>query len=101
MSIPVFWTTAISDHPWNFKEWFDQFLMAVTVKENVNTEIMLEDPKPVIEEPESRPETPRTYEDANAVTARETRDKLMRDRVTSSITKCKALSVKVISCLGD
>ena len=57
--------------------------MAVTVKENVNTEIMLEDPKPVIEEPESRPETPRTYEDANAVTARETRDKLMRDRVAA------------------
>ena len=51
LGIPVFWTTANSDPPWNFKVWFDQFLMAVTVKENVNPEVMLEDPKPVLEEP--------------------------------------------------
>ena len=49
--IPVFWTTANSDPPWNFKVWFNQFLMAVTVKENVNPEVILEDPKPVLEEP--------------------------------------------------
>ena len=49
--IPVFWTTANSDPPWSFKVWFNQFLMAVTVKENVNPEVILEDPKPVLEEP--------------------------------------------------
>ena len=48
MGVPVFWTTANSDPPWNFRVWFDQFLMAVTVKENVKPEVMLEDPKPVL-----------------------------------------------------
>ena len=60
MGIPVFWTRANSEPPWNLKVWLDQFFMAVTVQENVNPEIILEDPKPVIEEPEPRPETPRT-----------------------------------------
>ena len=36
MGTPVFWTSAKSDLPWNFKIWFDQFLLAVTMKENVN-----------------------------------------------------------------
>ena len=57
--------------------------MAVTEKENVNPEIILEDTKPVVDEPEPRPETPRTPDDANDVAARETRDRLMRDRVTA------------------
>ena len=81
MRISVFWTTANSDPPWNFKVWFDQFLMAVTVKENVNPEVMLEDPKPVLEEPEPRPETPREGESAAATAAREARDRLLKDRV--------------------
>ena len=42
--------------------------MAVTVKENANPKIMLEDPKAVIKEPVPRPETLRTGEDAAAVT---------------------------------
>ena len=62
MGIPVFWTTANSDPLWNFRVWFDQFLVAVTVKENVIPEVILEDPKPVLEEPEPRPETPREGE---------------------------------------
>ena len=74
MGIPVFWTTASSDPPWNFKVWPDQFFVAVTVKENVNPEIILEDPKPVIKEPEPRPETPRMGEDAVATAAREARE---------------------------
>ena len=40
MGIPVFWTTANSDPPWNFKIWLDQFLLAVTVKESVNPELL-------------------------------------------------------------
>ena len=43
MGIPVFWASANLD-PWQFKIWLEQFLMAFTVKENVNPEIMLEDP---------------------------------------------------------
>ena len=69
MGIPVFWTTAKSDLPWNFKVWFDQFLMDVTVKENVNPEVILEDPKPVLEELEPRTETPRDGENAAATAA--------------------------------
>ena len=41
------------------------------------------DPKPIIEEQEPSPETPRTGGDANAIAARETRDRLMRDRVAA------------------
>ena len=80
MGFPFFWTTANSDPTLNFKVWFDQFLMTVTVKENVNPELLLEDTKAVIEEPEPRPETPRTVEETAAITARETRDRLARDR---------------------
>ena len=57
MGIPVFWASANLDPPWNFKIWFQQFLMAVTVKENVNPEIILEEPKDILEEPPPRPET--------------------------------------------
>ena len=45
MAIPVFWTTANLDPPRQIKMWLEQFLMAVTVKENINPEIMLEEPK--------------------------------------------------------
>ena len=74
MGIPVFWTSASSDPPWNFKIWLDQFMLAVTVKENVNPEIILEDPKEVIEEPMPRPETPPETENAEERTDRENRD---------------------------
>ena len=83
MGIPVFWTTANFDPPWSFKVWFDQFLMAVTVKENVNPEVNLEDPKPVLEEPEPRPETHREGETAAATAARKARDRLLRDRIAA------------------
>ena len=42
MDIPVFWTSANSDQPWNFQISFDQFLLPVT--ENVNPDILMEDP---------------------------------------------------------
>ena len=73
MRIPVFWASANLDPLWQFKIWFKQFLMAVTVKENVNPEIILEEPKDILEEPPPRPETARN--------ARTLRDKLARDRV--------------------
>ena len=80
MGIPVFWTSASSDPPWNFKVLLDQIMLAVTVKENVNPEIKLEDPKEVVDEPMPRPETPGVAENAQAVTDREARDRLRRDK---------------------
>ena len=81
MGIPVFWASANLDPPWQFKSWFEQFLMAVTVKENVSPEVMLEDPKEILDEPPPGPETPREEENEAATTARNLRDKLARDRV--------------------
>ena len=81
MGIPVFWASAILDPPWQFKIWFEQFLMAVTVKENVNPEVILEAPKDILEEPPPRPETPREGETEAATSARNLRDKLASDRV--------------------
>ena len=81
MRIPVFWASANLDPPWQFKIWFEQFLMAVTVKENVNPEIILEEPKDILEEPPPRPETPREGENEDARNARTLRDKLVRDTV--------------------
>ena len=54
MGIPVFWTSASSDPPWNLKNWLDQFMLAVTFKESVNPDILLEEPKEVIDEPMPR-----------------------------------------------
>ena len=81
MGIPVFWASANLDPPWQFKIWFEQFLMAVTVKENVNPEIILEEPKDILEEPPPRPETPRDGENEDARNARILRDKLAINRV--------------------
>ena len=81
LGIPVFWAFTNSDPPWSFETWFDQFLLAVTVKENVDPEIMLQEPKPVLEEPLPTPEPPVQNEDAPAVAEREARDRLARDRV--------------------
>ena len=44
------------------------FLLSVTVRENKNPDVFLEDPKAVIEEPVHRPEVPWTDEDAQAIT---------------------------------
>ena len=77
----MFWTWANSDPPWNFKIWLDQFLLAVTVKENVNPEVLLEDPKPNVEEPMPRPETPRQNKSEQATADREAMDKSLRDKV--------------------
>ena len=60
----------------------EQFLMAVTAKEDVNPEIMLEVPKKNLEEPPQRPETPREGEIASARAARDLKDKLARDSMT-------------------
>ena len=116
MGIPVFWASANLDPPWQFKIWFEQFLMAVTVKENVNTEIILEEPKDILEEPPPRPETPRDVEKEDARNARILRDKLARDRVVlenedkekrpTSRTQCllqrstKETGVKIIFIFG-
>ena len=81
MGIPVFWASASSDLPWIFKIWLDQFMLAVTVQESVNPDILLEEPKEVIEEPMPRPETPGEHETVQATTDREARDRLRRDRV--------------------
>ena len=81
MGIPVFWTSASSDPPWNFKIWLDQFMLVVTVKENVNPAIILKDPEEVVDEPMPRTETPGEAESAQAVTEREATDRLRRDKV--------------------
>ena len=56
--------------------------MAVTAKEKVSPEVMLEDPKEMLEKLSPRPEAPRDGEDATARAVRDLRDKLARDRVT-------------------
>ena len=56
-------------------------MLAVTVKENVNPEIILEDPKEVTDEPMPRPETPGEAENSKGVTDREARDRLRRDKI--------------------
>ena len=56
-------------------------MLALTVKESVNPEILLEKPKEVIDDPMPRPETPGDHETVQAVTDREARDRLRRDRV--------------------
>ena len=81
MGIPVFWASANLDPPWQFKIWLEQFLMALTIKENVNPEVILKEPKGILEEPPPRPETPREGETKAAMTTRNLRDKLARDRV--------------------
>ena len=95
MGIPVFWTTANFDPPWNFKIWLDQFLLAVTVKESVNPELLLEEPKEVLLEPLPRPETPREHENAQAITEREARDQLARDKILLENEERKTRGPKV------
>ena len=56
-------------------------MLAVTVKENMNPEILLEDPKEVIDKLLPRPETPGTNEDAQVAADREARDRQARDKV--------------------
>ena len=56
-------------------------MLAVTVKESANPEILLEEPEEVIDKPMPHPETPGENENAQAVTDREARDRLRRDKV--------------------
>ena len=95
MGIPVFWTTASSDPPWNFKIWLDQFLLAVTVKESVNPELLLEEPREIMFEPVPRPETPREQEKAQAIAEREARDKLAREKILFENEERRARGPKV------
>ena len=81
MGLPVFWASANLDPAWQFKIWWELFLLAVTVEGNVNPEVILEDPKDIQEEPPPRPETPREGEDEAATAAWNLRDKLARDRI--------------------
>ena len=76
MGIPVFWTTANSDPPWNFKIWLYQFLLAVTVKESVNPELLLEEPRETLFEPLPRP--PRHQEN------RKTHKRLQKERLETN-----------------
>ena len=69
--------------------------MAVTLKENVNLEVLLEEQKPVVEEPELRPKTPRTGKDASATAAREAWDRLLRSRVVAENEKRRERGPKV------
>ena len=77
--LPAFWASANLEPSWQFKIWLKQFLMAITVKENVNPETMLEDPKEILEESPPRPKTPKGGFDATARVARDIRDNLDRD----------------------
>ena len=95
MGIPVFWTSASTDPPWNFKVWLDQFKLAVTVKDSVNPDKLLEDPKEVIDEPMPRPETPGEHETAQAIADREERDKARRYKVTLENEERKERGPKV------
>ena len=81
MGIPVFWVSSNSDPPWHFEIWFDQFLLVVTVKENVDPEVLLKEPRAVLEESLPQPETQLNNEDAQAVIKREAQDRLARERV--------------------
>ena len=59
--------------------------MAFTVKEKINPETMLEEPREtqeILEYPPPRPETPRDGEDATARAAKDLRDKLAKDEET-------------------
>ena len=62
-------------------------MLAVTVKESVNPEISLEEPKEVIDELMPRPETPGETKNTQAVREREARDRLKRDNVTQNSRK--------------
>ena len=95
MEIPVFWASANIDPPWQFEIWLEQFLMSVTVKENVHPEHMLEEPKDILEEHPPRPETPRDGENEDAARARYLRDKLARDRVILENEERRTRSPKV------
>ena len=59
------------------------------MKENVSPDILLEDPKSVLDEPVPRPDTPRTNEDAQEVTDREVGDELTRDKIRLKIEATK------------
>ena len=74
MGIPVLWASVNLEPPWQFRIWFEQFLMAVIMKENVNPEVILEEPPP-------RTKTPPGRETEAATIARNLRDKSARDRV--------------------
>ena len=47
----------------------------------MNPELLLEEPREILFEPLSRPETPREQENAQAIAEREARDKLARDKI--------------------
>ena len=95
MGIPVFWTTANSDPPWNFRIWLDQFFLAVTVKESVDPELLLQEPKEVLLEQLPRPETPREHENPQAIADREARDQLARDKINLENEERRARGPKV------
>ena len=95
MGIPVFWTTANSDPPWNFRIWLDPFFLAVTVKESVDPELLLQEPKEVLLEQLPRPEPPREHENAQAIADREARDQLARDKINLENEERRARGPKV------
>ena len=61
----------------------------------MNSDILLENPKAVIAEPLSRPKTPKTCENAQAVADREARDKLLHDKLILEIEERNARGPKV------
>ena len=56
---------------------------------------MLEYPKEKLDEPPPRPETPRDVQNTTARTARDLRDKLVRDRVTLENEERRARGLRV------
>ena len=61
----------------------------------MNPELLLEEPKEVLLEPLPRPETPREHENAQAITERETRDQLARDKILLENEERKTRGPKV------
>ena len=73
----------------------ENFLLAVTVKESVSPELLLEEPREVLLEPLPRPETPREHKNAQAIAEREARDKLVRDEILLENEERRARGPKV------
>ena len=69
--------------------------LAVTVKESVDPELLLQEPKEVLLEQLPRPETPREHENAQAIADREARDQLARDKINLENEERRARGPKV------
>ena len=98
LGIPVFWVTVKSDSLWQFNIWIEQFLMVMTVKENI---IPHPNPKNVIEEPLPRPESPGTGEDMEAKAAGELGNKLALEKCAQETEENKPETLSLEEVLKE